>query len=141
MLSLLAIPISAVPADELTIKLVHPLADIPVGRTVVDMKSPLQISTNLLDAQIKADQAALNQALADALTKGNPGQSANYRLFGTGRWPDTALGCPASGQQYTAITSLGYVIELQATDQPSSVMEYHVSGSLTRPCGLIAQSP
>jgi hypothetical protein len=137
MLSLLAIPVGALPADELTIKLVHPLANVAMGRTVVDMKSPLHISSAPVDAQIKLAQTALNLASADAQKRVAPGQSTRFVMFGTGRWRDTGLGCPVSGQNYDAIDSSGYIILLKATDQPSKVMEYHISGSLTAFCGLV----
>lgn len=136
MLSLLAIPITSLPADELTIKLVHPLADVAVGRTMVDMKSPLHISGGALDAQIAVAQTALSLASADALKRVSPGQSTRFLLFGTGRWPDTSLGCPVSGQNYNAVESTGYIVLLKPTDQPSKVMEYHISGSLATFCGL-----
>lgn len=135
-LSLLAIPLSALPEDELTIKLVHPAVDLPISRTTVDLKRPVNTSTNL-DHAIGQVQAALNLATNDALSRVSPGQSASIVWFGTDRWSDTSLGCPVSGQHYDAAISPGYIVVVQPTDKPTST-EYHVSGNLLRSCGTTA---
>ena len=136
-LSLLAIPFSALPADELTIKVVHPALDIPVSKTMVDLRRPLNISTDL-SARIAEVRAAINLAFQDALTRVTPGQSVGVVALGTQRWPDTGLGCPVAGQQYAAITSMGYLVLLKGSDQPSLLMEYHASGNTLRFCGRTA---
>lgn len=133
LLSLLAIPLTALPADELTIKLVHPGVDLPAWKTMVDLKRPLNIS-NDLDSAIGRVGAALKLASSDAASRASLGGSASILWFGTGRWPDTGLGCPVSGQRYEAVTSMGYVIVMKGADQ-SSATEYHVSRNLLRFCG------
>jgi hypothetical protein len=137
MLSLLAIPFSALPADELTIKVAHPGLDIPSSKTMVDLKRPLNISTDLT-ARIAEVRSAINLAFQDATTRVTPGQSVGAVALGTQRWPDTALGCPVAGQQYAAIVSMGYLVLLEGSDQPSLLMEYHASGNTLRFCGRTA---
>ncbi len=136
-LSLLAFPLTAVPADELTIKVVHPAIQIPDAKTVVDLKVPLNISRNL-DARIAEVRAATEQAFQDALTRLPPGASVGFLELGTAQWPDTSLGCPVAGGQYAAVASTGYVVLLKGSDQPSLAMEYHSSGSLKQFCGRVA---
>ncbi|MHB8613997.1 MAG: hypothetical protein ACYDAL_16470 [Candidatus Dormibacteraceae bacterium] len=136
-LSLLDIPFTAVPADELTIEVVHPALQIPIAKTVVDLKDPLNISRNL-NARIAEVRAATEHAFQDAMTRVQPGASVGFLELGTQQWPDTRLGCPVVGGQYAAVASVGYVVLLKGSDQPSLAIEYHESGNLQQYCGRVA---
>jgi hypothetical protein len=136
LLSLLAIPLTALPPEELTVKLVHPAVDIPAERTVVDLKHPLNTSSNADDAMGRVT-AALDRASADAQSRLGPGYWTTLGWFGPGRWPDSSLGCPVSGQRYDPGTFLGFIVVFRAGGQPSA-MEYHVTEHLLRFCGSTA---
>ncbi len=137
MLSLLAIPLSSLPATELTLKVDHVGIQIAEAKTKVDLQRPLNISRNL-DARIAEVRAATQLALQDAMTKVPAGKSVGFRAIGTGRWTDTGLGCPVAGQQYSAITAPGFWVMLESSDQPTMALEYHLAGGVEAFCGRVA---
>lgn len=136
-LSLLAIPLSALPADEITVKLTHTVVATPPAKMMVDLRRPLNIYT---DAQTRSNEvlAAVKAATNDAMNRVVFPAQFSFLAIGTDRWTDMGLGCPIPGQAYTPADARGYVVFLRESDQSQLAMEYHVSGTTAVFCGRVA---
>jgi len=134
-LSLLAIPLSALPADEITVKLVHIGLAVPLAKMMVDLRRPLNIHQ---DVQAVTDEvrAARSAAVNDAFSRVAPGRGFTFLAIGTNRWTDTGLGCPRPGQTNAPADARGYVVFLTEY-HPNLAMEYHVSGANVAFCGRV----
>jgi hypothetical protein len=136
-LSLMAIPLSALPADEITVRLLHTGVSVPVAKMMVDLRRPLNVHSDVLGLTTEVI-AAHTTAMADAGTRVvYPGQ-VSLLAIGTNRWTDTALGCLIPGQKHAPSDARGYVVFLRGSDQPQLAMEYHVSGTTVAFCGRVA---
>ncbi len=137
-LSLVSIPLSQLPADEVTVVLVHTGVSNRTAKMMVDLRRPLNIGT---DEQTRMNEvgAAVAAASDDASTRlSNPAQYS-FRALGTDRWTDTSLGCPVPGHSYAPADARGYVLFFSVWDrQPQLDMEYHVSGHTLAFCGRVA---
>jgi hypothetical protein len=136
-LSLLAIPLTLLPVDEVTVNVLHTGISVPTAKMMVDLRRPLNVATDM-QARVDEFHAATTEATNDALTRVPPGQTASFLAFGTNRWTDTSLGCPVLGKPSVAADARGYVIFLRGSDQPQLAMEYHVSGANVAFCGRVA---
>ncbi len=136
-LSLLAIPLTALPADEVTVKVFHTGLAVPMQKMMVDLRRPLTIGT---DVQVQTNQiiAAVKAALNDAANRLGPGQAASFLAIGTDRWTDAGLGCPTSGHSYAPQDARGYVVFLKDPDLQQLPMQYHISGASLAFCGRTA---
>lgn len=136
-LSLLAIPLSALPADEITIKLLHTGVATPPAKMMVDLRRPLNIYA---DVQTRMNEvlAAITAATNDAMNRVVFPAQFSFLAIGTDRWSDSGLGCPIPGQAYTPADARGYVVFLRESDQPLLAMEYHVFGATLVFCGRVA---
>jgi len=135
-LTLLAVPLSAVPAEEITVRVVHSGVRLPTARTMVDLRQPLNTSTDL-HGRIAEVLGALDAATNDGVKRVPPGQSLSFVAIWTSRWKDTGLGCPVHGQQVRAASTPGYVVLMKGSDQPLLAMEFHVSGPALAFCGRV----
>src|SRR5260370_4273171 len=131
--TLLAIPLTSLPADEITVRLVHVGITTPVAKMLVDLRRPLNIAADMT-TRAKDVRAAVTAATNDAVTRVAPGQSFLLSSVGTSRWSDTSLGCPVQGHAYQPADARGYVLFITASDQPTLQMEHHVSGSNPASC-------
>jgi hypothetical protein len=136
-LTLLAVPLNSVPADEITLKLLHPKLTLPTVKTQVDLREPLNISTDL-QGRITEVLGAIRVATDDAVKRVPPGQSISFLEIWTSRWKDTGLGCPAQGQQVTPANATGYTVLVKGSDQPQLAIEYHVSRAELAFCGRVS---
>ena len=135
-LSLLAIPLSVLPTDEITLDLVHPGIPAHSTRMMVDLRRPLDVHTDV-QARIHDVDTAINAAQQDALKRITPGQTVTFLGIGTNRWADTSLGCPIQGRAYPPADARGLVVFMRGSDQPQLAMEYHWSGSTLTFCGRV----
>jgi hypothetical protein len=136
-LSLLAIPLTLLPVDEVTVNVLHIGISVPTAKMMVDLRRPLNLATDM-QARTNEFHAATTAATNDALTRVPPGQTVSFVAFGTNRWTETSLGCPVPGEAYQLADARGYVIFLRGSDQPQLDMEYHVSGTYVAFCGRVA---
>jgi hypothetical protein len=135
-LSLLAIPLSALPADEITVKLLHPGMPTYSAKAMVDLRQPLDIHTDL-PARISDVKTAISAAERDARSRVAPGQAVSFLAVDADRWTETGLGCPVQGKAYQPADARGFVIFFSSTDQ-AQPMEYHISGANLAFCGRVA---
>jgi hypothetical protein len=136
-LSLIAIPLSVLPAAEMTINLLHPGIPAHSGKMMVDLRQPLDVHSDL-PARISEVIASISTSEKDASNRLPPGQAVSFLWIGSNRWTDTGLGCPVQGQAYQPTDARGFVVFLRGTDQPQMAMEYHVSGPNLAFCGRVA---
>jgi len=94
-LSLLAIPLTLLPVDEVTVNALHTGISVRTAKMMVDLRRPLNFATDM-QARTNEFDAATTEATNDALTRVPPGQTVSFVAFGTNRWTDTSLGCPGS---------------------------------------------
>jgi len=134
--TLLAIPLTSLPADEITVRLVHVGITTPAAKMLVDLRRPLNVAADMT-TRVNDVRAAVTAATNDAVTRVAPGQSFLLWSVGTSRWSDTSLGCPVQGHAYQPAEARGYVVFIRASDQPTLQMEYHVSGSNLAFCGRV----
>lgn len=145
-LSLLAIPLAHLPADEVTISVIHSylagskpfFGKLAPLKTRVDLRQPLDTHHDL---QVRMAQvgSAIGAAQADALRRLAPDQWPYPRIVGTDRWTDGSLGCPTAGQTYKAEEARGFVVYLSWLGQPlDSAVEYHVAGGTVAYCGRVS---
>jgi hypothetical protein len=135
-LSLLAIPLTALPVDEITLKLVHTGLAVPMAKMMVDLRRPLNTHQDV-QTVINEVRAASSAVVNDAFSRVAPGQGFSLLAIGTNRWTDTGLGCPRPGQPFTPADARGYVVFLTEY-HPNSAMEYRVSGANVAFCGRVA---
>lgn len=136
-LSLLAIPLNTLPADEVTVTVVHTGVTVPPAKVMVDLRRPLNIGTDVR-ARVNEVDAAKTKASNDATNRLAPGHALSFLAIGTNRWTDTSLGCPVLGHSYSAADARGYIILLKDSDPLQLPMEYHVSGANWAFCGRVA---
>ncbi len=136
-LSLLAIPLRALPSDEITVILQHPGIPAHTAKMMVDLRQPLDIHT---DVRVRATEviSSIESAERDAIQRVPPGHTVTFQRVGTNRWSDTALGCSVEGQTYQPADAKGFVVFMRGSDQPQLAMEYHVSGPTVVFCGRVA---
>ena len=134
-LSLLSIPLTALPSDEITVTLVHTGISVSPTKVSVDLRQPLTIHTSA-PAVANDVATAITSAEKDTDRRAaSPGQIVSLLAVGTSRWSDTSLGCPNPGQTYSPADARGYVVLLRGGDH--TAWEYHVSGSLLAFCGQV----
>src|SRR5260370_18099447 len=117
--TLLTIPLTVLPTDELTVRLLHVGLTTPVAKMLVDLRQPLDVVTDMR-ARINEVIAAGAAATNDAVTRVPPGQSVSFVALGTNRWIDTSLDCPVQGKSYSPSHARRYVIFLRGSDHPPS---------------------
>ena len=132
LLTLLAIPLADLPPLTMDVTLVHPGAPAAGGRTVVDLRRPVDSG---------GDPQALSQEVRNAYVSaaGDAGRRFNTGFVPAGfafrHWGDTSLECPVKGEKYAQRTVHGYVVQMTAATDPRHLsVEYHGDSDGLRFC-------